>query len=179
MSDPIEQPPAPEQQPPAPEAPRPAAPAEGDLDALPDWARASLAKANKEAADYRGKLREIEPLARKAQEIEEAQKTEVQRATERAQQLEQQLTQTRLDASRFQLAAKYGIGEDHLRYIVGDSDAEREEAAAGIATMLAAAKGTIAPRGERPVESLRPGATPTEQLDSEEALYRAFFPDSK
>lgn len=158
----------------APEAPE-QQPAQ-DVDSLPDWARERLTKANKEAASYRTKVRELEPLARRAQEIEDANKSEVQRATERAQQLEQELNTTRRNAERFQLAAKYGIGEDHFRYIVGDTPEEREEAAVGIAQMLTAVKGNPAPRGDRPVESLRPGATPTEQLSNEEVEYARYFP---
>ena len=50
---------------------------------------AELAKTRREAANYRTKLREVEPIAKKALEAEEAEKTEVQKANERAQAAEQ------------------------------------------------------------------------------------------
>ena len=71
----------------------PAAPPEGtpstdpqqpDVSSLPEWARDALAKANREAANYRTKLREVEPLAKKAQEAEEASKSEHEKALEKA-----------------------------------------------------------------------------------------------
>lgn len=55
---------------------------EQDLDSLPSWARDALSKANREAANYRSKLRETEPLARKAKELEDASKSESQKLSE-------------------------------------------------------------------------------------------------
>ena len=57
-------------------------PAAADTEGLPDWAVKELEKARKEAANYRTKLREVEPLAAKARELEESQKTETQRLIE-------------------------------------------------------------------------------------------------
>lgn len=45
-------------------------------------AEAKIRKANAEAKNLRDRLKELEPLARKAQELEDAQKTEQQRLTE-------------------------------------------------------------------------------------------------
>jgi hypothetical protein len=57
-------------------------PPEGNVDELPDWARKALTKANNEAAGYRTKVRELEPLAQKAKELEDAGKTDAQRLSE-------------------------------------------------------------------------------------------------
>ena len=51
---------------------------------LPDWGRQALEKANREAAGYRKKLRELEPIARRAQEAQDATKSELERAVEQA-----------------------------------------------------------------------------------------------
>ncbi len=54
----------------------------------PETARKEIEKLRKESAGYRTKLREVEPLATKAKELEDAQKSELERATERAADLE-------------------------------------------------------------------------------------------
>jgi hypothetical protein len=48
----------------------------------PDAARKEIEKLRREAAKYRTKAGELEPLARKARELEDAQKTEAQRLSE-------------------------------------------------------------------------------------------------
>lgn len=54
----------------------------GNLEELPSWARDAITKANKEAATYRTKAKELEPLASKAKQLEDANKTEMQKLTE-------------------------------------------------------------------------------------------------
>ncbi|MGW7617422.1 hypothetical protein ACWGLG_16450 [Streptomyces antimycoticus] len=58
-------------------------------------AEAKIRKANNEAANLRKRLKELEPLARKAKEFEDAQKTETERLTERLQQADERITATR------------------------------------------------------------------------------------
>lgn len=146
----------------APEAAHAETPPANDVNSLPDWAREELSKKNREAKNLRDRLKEAEPLVQQAREAEEANKTELQRAQERTQQLETDLATATLNAERNGLAARYSIPEEHLRYIVGNTTEEREEAAAGIAQMLEAARGNQAtpPPTNRPIEGLRPGASP-------------------
>lgn len=56
---------------------------------------AELRKKNSEAANLRKRLKELEPLARKAKEFEDAQKTETERLTERLQQADERIAATR------------------------------------------------------------------------------------
>ncbi|MGW7688820.1 hypothetical protein ACWGMA_07990 [Streptomyces asiaticus] len=58
-------------------------------------AEAKIRKANQEAKNLRQRLKELEPLARKAKEFEDAQKTETERLTERLQQADERITATR------------------------------------------------------------------------------------
>lgn len=58
----------------------PTEPTGDDVEAM----RAALAKANDQAKKYRLKARELEPLAAKAKELEDADKSELQRANDRA-----------------------------------------------------------------------------------------------
>ncbi|MDG3012464.1 hypothetical protein G4X40_20195 [Rhodococcus sp. D2-41] len=143
---------------PAPEPEQPAD--EGGLSR--EEALAALAKARKDAAKYRTQVRELEPLAQAARAAEDANKTELQRAIERAEAAESQLSTAERTAQTAQLAAKYAIPESHFRYLVGDTAEEREEAAVGIAQMLQAAQvsAPAAPPSDRPIEHLRPGASP-------------------
>lgn len=74
--------PAPEQpvEPAAPEAPVESAAADPWAD--PDAARKEIEKLRRESAAYRTRAKELEPLAAKARDAEEAQKTEAERLTE-------------------------------------------------------------------------------------------------
>lgn len=133
------------------------------VDELPDWAKEKLSKANREAQNLRTRLREVEPLAQEAIDAREAAKTSEQRALERAQALEAQLVTVQLQAETNGLAAQFGIPPTHVRYIVGNSPEERADAAKGIAELLHAhsTPQPVAPPSNRPVEGLRPGASPT------------------
>lgn len=69
--------------PPSDEPPQtdPPAPENGSVGDLPEWARKELDKVRREAAAYRVKARELEPLAARARELEDAGKTELERLT--------------------------------------------------------------------------------------------------
>lgn len=120
--------------------------------------QAYVDKLRKESAGYRTKLREVEPIVAKHQEAEEATKTEIQRATERAEALAQQNTQLIVEA----VAAKHGISEEDYDLLGSGTREELESRAARLAARSAPAAPTDppAPPSNRPVETLRPGASP-------------------
>lgn len=78
--------PEPDAPPDAPEAPPDGDPPRPEDDGPFDEARAraKIAKSNSEAANLRKRLKDLEPLAKKAQELEDANKSDSQRLTERA-----------------------------------------------------------------------------------------------
>jgi hypothetical protein len=90
---------------------------------LPDWAQKELERARKEAATYRTKLREVEPLAEKARELEESQKSEQQRLMDRAEAAEADRKRLESAVTRLRIAAKNGIPEE-LAELLGDGDEE-------------------------------------------------------
>lgn len=160
-------------------SPTPAVPAPAPAAPVTDWKPpASQEELDRIIADRLGRQKqkfsdydELKAKADKLAEFEDAQKTEQQRladqlqaAKDQAAQFEQQLTRTQAESQRNALAAKYGIGPDYFRYIVGETPEEREEAAVGISQMLLAAKGAqpSAPPSNRPQEHLRPGASPAD-----------------
>lgn len=140
----------------------PAVPAEDEA-SLPAWARRALTKANNDAAKYRTELRAAQPIVDAHNKAEEANKTEVQKATERAEQLAQELAARDHALNRLQVAHKYGIPEEDFDFLGSGTPEEMEDRAARLAQLRESAKGPIetpAPPTNRPVESLRPGASP-------------------
>lgn len=152
----------------APEAPQ--TEADNNIDELPEWARKALEKANREAAGYRTKLREVEPLAAKARELEESQKTEAQRLAEARQEAEQRAAQAERDALRYRVAVAKGIPADLVDFLSGDT----EEDVAAKADVLLSRLGTTPETSRSPRETLRPGAVPSDAAEppSMDALIR-------
>lgn len=165
---------------PAPDAPEASREQEQpDVSQLPDWAREALNKANREAANYRTKVRELEPRAQLADRLEEASKTEAQRLTERAEAAQRDLEQARAEAVRYRLAAQHGINAEEDLDLLGTGTEEQltaraERIAAKNAAALAAQLQPPAPR--RSGEALRPGATPSDGRPSEDEEYEQFVP---
>ncbi|WP_228002147.1 hypothetical protein [Nocardia australiensis] len=123
---------------------------------------AEIAKLRKEAAGWRTKLREVEPLAQKYAEAEEAQKSEIQRATERATQAEAAAAEREAELTRVRTAIRHGIPEEDMDLLGSGTPEELDARGARIAALRqASVKETTPPPTDRPVESLRPGASPT------------------
>lgn len=149
----------------APAAPTPApvtAPApltpddfeEEEFDA--ERAKAKITKANQEAKSLRQRLKELEPLAAKAKEQEDAAKSVEQRIAE----AERRVTDAETRALRLEVAAEKGLTPNQAKRLVGST---REELEADAADLLA----TFKPNGQeptpngRPKERMRPGAVPS------------------
>lgn len=81
--------------------------AEGKSDpwADPEAARKEIEKLRKESANYRTKAKELEPLARKAKELEDAQKSEQERLAEQLSAAEQRIQTFRQRAVRSEVRA--------------------------------------------------------------------------
>lgn len=154
-------------------------PAENDPNALPQWARDALTKANREAANYRTQVAELKPKADQFHALEEASKSETQRLQEAAAAAQKAAEQATADALRYKVAATYGIGADHFDLLGSGTEEEvtarGEKLAALIATQAAAATPPATPARPqtRPVEQLRPGATPGDAVDEDEVVWQA------
>lgn len=120
--------------------------------------QAYVEKLRKEAATYRTKLREVEPLVEEHNKRVEAEKTEVER--------ERGEKEAALSANASLIvelvAAKHGIPADNIDLLGSGTREELEERAQRLAALATPAPPTEpkAPPSERPVESLRPGASP-------------------
>jgi myosin heavy subunit len=99
----------------------------------------------------------LRQAAQKYSEFEDTQKSELQRANERAQSVEQQLTEMRSTNARLMAAATHNIPPDLIDLLGSGSDEEINARAEVLAERLKA--NTPAPASsQRPVESLTPGA---------------------
>lgn len=150
----------------------PEAPQSNNVDDLPQWARDALTKANKEAASYRTKVKELEPKAKMADALEEASKTEQQRLQEAAENAQRGLAAAQAEALRYRLAAKYGVPEEDFDLLGVGSEEELEDRAKRLAAKNAA---VAPPATRRPQEQLRPGATPGEPKSEDDVLYSSLF----
>lgn len=166
----------------APAAPEAAAtpPEQQDPNTLPQWARDAITKANREAANYRTQVNELKPRADQFSQLEEASKSEAQRLAEAAETARRDADTARAEAIRYKAAATHGIPADHFDLLGSGTEEEISARAEKLAQLLAA---SAAPQQQppasapptRPVEQLRPGATPTEAASEEDVVWGALF----
>lgn len=168
-----EQTPEPQQ----PEPTEPQQPAEApDVASLPAWAREAITKANNEAARYRTQVRELEPKAQQFTQLEEASKSELQRQTEALEAARQQGEQAQRDALRYRIALDHKLTSEDITRLAGQTEDELKANAEWLASVKAAATPPApAPVPQRPAEQLRPGATPANQLNEDDALYQQIY----
>jgi hypothetical protein len=133
----------------------------GDVSALPQWARDQIAKANREAASYRTKVRELEPAARKAKELEDAGKSDAERLTGEVKTHQTRAEAAEARAMRLEVALSKGLTATQAKRLVGATVEELEADADELLASFGGGKNDKdderkAPAG-RPVERLRSG----------------------
>jgi hypothetical protein len=113
--------------------------------------RAALAKANKDAERHRKRNKDLEPLAAKAQELEDRNKTETEKLTERLNAAEKRA----LDAARYEVALDKGLTRSQAKRLIGSTP---EELAADADELLSDLGAADKPNPTRkPREQLKPG----------------------
>lgn len=154
---------------------------EQNPDDLPQWARDTIAKANKEAANYRTQVAELKPRAEQFAALEEASKSDAQRLQDAATAAQRQAQEAQSETLRLRVALKHGISEDDFDLLGSGTEEQIAGRAQRIADLRAAAVAAQVPPtsptspSRRPVEQLRPGATPTTQLSEDDQVYAAIF----
>ncbi|MEV4155419.1 hypothetical protein AB0J48_20550 [Nocardia salmonicida] len=135
-----------------------------------------IAKLRKENANWRTRLRDADPIIKAHEEAEEAAKTEVQRATERAAAVEQEKN----DLIREVVAKTYGVPDEDLDFLGSGTREEMEAKGARYQARFAATPtATPPPPSDRPVESLRPGASPTPPAAPDTSYPESWRPTSR
>lgn len=122
-----------------------------EMDALPEWARKALTKANGEAANYRTRLREAEQRLSSAKTPEEFEAATQELAQKNAE-LERNLLTTKV-------ATKYDLPDDLAERLRGNTPEELEADAKRLASLL----GPKEP--ERLSGGLSPDDGPAEETD--------------
>lgn len=151
------------------------APAQEKPDMSIEDYKAALAKANAEAAKYRVERNEFRDDAQKFREIQEAEKTDLQRAEEALAAARAESQKYQVELARSQALAKYGISEDNADLL--GADPEKFEAnAARIGALQAEAAKKAAPPSDYPIEDMKPGAST--QQDTPDLSYPAHWPVS-
>lgn len=154
----------------------------------PESARRMIEQLRRESAGWRTKYRQAEPLASKYRQAEDSQKTEIQRATERAQSLEQELADVRTSNARMMALVNHNLPPDLIDLLGNGTEEEIDARAKLLADKLAAAAPQPEPAAaeharpapRRPVESLTPGARPAGErpADPNEA-FRGFLNNAR
>ena len=109
----------------------------------------ALAKANKEAEQARLKVKQYE----------DATKSEQEKLTERASELEKSLTTAEANAARFEIALEKGLTKSQAKRLVGSTREELEADAEELLADLGLGEEKPTP-ARRPQERLKPGAAP-------------------
>ncbi len=108
---------------------------------------AYVKKLRDEAASYRTKVRELEPLAKKAQELEEAGRSDMEKLTARAEKAEREHAETVAKALRLEVAFEKGLTPAQAKRLVGASREDLEADADEILRDFPALKPDGRPKG--------------------------------
>jgi DNA-directed RNA polymerase specialized sigma54-like protein len=113
-----------------------------------------------ELAQARARIKELEPLAVKAQQLEEQSKTELERLSERATAAETKAAEAELQMMKLEIAAAKGLEPARIKYMSGTTKEELESSAIEIAEW-SGPRTPERPPG-RPVERLQSGSVPVD-----------------
>jgi hypothetical protein len=124
------------------------------------------------------KVKELEPLARKAKELEDAGKSDLERLTSEVQSHSTRAAQAEGELMRLKVAVRKGLTETQAKRLVGSSEEELEADADDLLASFRPAEKEPDPGPEpdprpdnsrrRPQERLRPGAVPDADTEPEE-----------
>lgn len=128
----------------------------------------ALTKKNSENSNLRKRLAELEPLAAKAKELQDANKTETEKLTERADAAEKRADTAEQKLLRLEVAIDKGLTPAQARRLVGSTKEELEEDADDLLASFASKDEDSKPNSRvprRPKEKLRGGGDPDEPVE--------------
>jgi hypothetical protein len=138
---------------------------------LPEWAQKKLSKANNEAKNLRSRVKELEPLAQRAKDLEDSQKSELEKLTEQLQAAQAEKTAATAAQLRIDVAlekAPDGMSKAQIRKLskrlTGSTREELEEDADELFADFTPAKGDESDEGP---ERVRLPNSDRIQLDDE------------
>lgn len=120
-------------------------------------AKAKITKANNEARNLRQRLKELEPLAAKAKELEDAGRSDLEKLTADRDQHLSRAEKAEAEAARLAVAIEKGLTKTQAKRLVGSTI---EELAADADALLAEFQPATPTTTRTPRERLRNGAVP-------------------
>lgn len=129
-----------------------------------DRAKAKIAKANAEAQNLRKRLKELEPLATRAKELEDANKSETEKLNERTAAAEKTASTATNELMRLRVAMRKGLTEKQASRLVGSSEEELEADADDLLADFGSSKKPPPKVPAKPTEHLRGGGNPDEPV---------------
>lgn len=136
----------------APETPTPAD------EALGEGGKKALEAERARARDFERRLKELEPLAAKAKELEDANKSEAEKTTERLTAAEKRAEKAEGELLRLSVGLEKGLTPAQAKRLVGSTKEELEADADDLLTTFSGDK--KAPSTRKPNERLRGGSDP-------------------
>lgn len=132
-----------------------------DTDFNPEkaWALIQNLRGDNEKKNQR--IAALEPHEKRIQEIEDAQKSEIEKAMGRAATAETEAAKKATEVLRLRTALKHNISDEDADLFLTGSTAEQLEQQAARLAALRQTQAPPATGGTRPVEALQPGASPT------------------
>ena len=121
-----------------------------------------LEKLRKENAKYRTERNEYRADAEKFREMQDAEKTELQRTQEALEAERNKATQFQVELARSKALSKDGISEDNAD-LLGSDPEKFDDNAKRLGELQAQAAKRAAPPSDYPVENLKPGASSKEE----------------
>lgn len=153
-----------------------------DFDAQKAWSLVQNLRADKDKLAQRPALSdEQRQQLGEYDKLVQASKSDAQRLEEAARTAQSDADQARAEAVRYKAAATHGISAEHFDLLGSGTEAEITARAEKLAALVAA-KATVpptAPPSTRPVQQLRPGATPGEAETEDDVLYAQIFGPQK
>lgn len=149
-----------------------------DFDPEKAWNLVQNLRADKEKLSARPAMTtEQQQQLSEYQALVEASKSDAQRLQEQAAQAQRDAEQARADAIRYKAAATHGIPSDHFELLGSGTEDEVTARAQKIAELIAKATAPPAPGAPqtRPVEQLRPGASPSGMETADDVIYAQLF----
>ena len=177
MSEPTPEAQAPEAQA-APDQPNDTPPWGEDFDPARAWHTIqSLREREKELSKQPKLTPQAQQQLDEYNRLVEASKSEAQRQQEALEAANREAETARAEAIRYRVAATHGLSADHFDLLGSGTEQEISARAEKIAALLAAQAGPApaAPPTRRPVEQMRPGATPGEAESADDVLYKQLF----
>jgi len=135
----------------------------------PDW-KAEAEKWKGLSRKHETQAKQNSDAAKRLKELEDADKSELQKANDTAATEKARADAAEAKATRFEVAAELGIQAKHMKYLTGSTKEEIEESGKGILEDFPESYGESAmedakKKPTRPKERLRPGAAPNEEPD--------------